>query len=47
MLLTGTLLFSGSLALAAIFGSSTSLAPAGGILLILGWLIYAVGSALG
>ncbi|MEO5596308.1 MAG: DUF423 domain-containing protein [Lysobacteraceae bacterium] len=45
-LLMGTLLFSGSLALAALFGISTVLAPFGGSLMILGWLVYAVGIAI-
>jgi uncharacterized membrane protein YgdD (TMEM256/DUF423 family) len=42
MLLIGVLLFSGSLLAAHFFGASTRLAPAGGSLLILGWLVYAV-----
>jgi uncharacterized membrane protein YgdD (TMEM256/DUF423 family) len=41
-LLLGVLLFSGSLALAALFGTSTLFAPFGGSLLIIGWLVYAV-----
>lgn len=39
----GTLLFSGSLALGALFGVSTGAAPAGGVLMILGWLLHALG----
>ena len=46
-LLIGVLLFSGSLALAALFGTSTLFAPFGGSLLILGWLLYAVGILIG
>ncbi len=42
-LLLGMLLFCGSLALAALFGTPTTLAPFGGSLLIIGWLVYAVG----
>ena len=38
-LLAGTVLFSGSLAAAAFFGTSTAAAPTGGTLLIIGWLI--------
>lgn len=41
MLLIGVLLFSGSLAAAHFFSAPTRLAPAGGSLLILGWLLYA------
>lgn len=41
MLLVGVLLFSGSLAAAHALGTPTRLAPAGGSLLILGWLLYA------
>ncbi len=37
----GTLLFSGSLIAAHFFGLPTRLAPAGGMLLIGGWLLYA------
>ena len=39
----GTLLFSGSLVLSTLFGVSTGAAPAGGILIILGWLLHAMG----
>jgi uncharacterized membrane protein YgdD (TMEM256/DUF423 family) len=42
MLLIGVLLFSGSLVAAHFFGAPTRLAPAGGSLLIFGWLLYAV-----
>lgn len=41
MLLTGVLVFSGSLAAAHFFDAPTRLAPTGGALLILGWLLYA------
>ncbi|WP_441815064.1 DUF423 domain-containing protein [Lysobacter sp. TAF61] len=41
ILLLGTLLFSGSLAAAAVFGTRTVLAPFGGTLMILAWLLYA------
>ncbi|MFC3816013.1 DUF423 domain-containing protein [Lysobacter sp. GCM10012299] len=40
-LLLGTLLFSGSLAAAVLMGTSTALAPFGGTLMILAWLLYA------
>lgn len=42
LLLLGTLLFAGSLAAGALGGASTRLAPAGGIALMLGWLVWAV-----
>jgi uncharacterized membrane protein YgdD (TMEM256/DUF423 family) len=42
MLALGTLLFSGSLVAAHLLGTSTRLAPTGGLLLIGGWLLYAV-----
>lgn len=42
LLLLGTLLFAGSLALGALGGASTRLAPAGGIALMAGWLLWAV-----
>lgn len=38
----GILLFSGSLAGAALFSVSTRLAPLGGTLMILGWLVLAI-----
>lgn len=41
-LLTGTVLFTGSLASAQLFGTTTRLAPAGGMLLIAGWLLHAI-----
>ena len=41
MLLLGVLLFSGSLAGAAMFGWPTGLAPMGGGLMMLGWLLHA------
>ncbi|MGY0503878.1 DUF423 domain-containing protein [Luteimonas sp. e5] len=42
-LLLGVLLFSGSLALAAFVGTSTTLAPFGGGMMMLGWLLHAIG----
>ena len=42
MLLLGVLLFSGSLAAAHFFGAPTRLAPMGGSMIMLGWLLYAV-----
>ena len=42
LLLLGTLLFSGSLVAGALGGLSTRLAPAGGITLMLGWLLWAL-----
>jgi uncharacterized membrane protein YgdD (TMEM256/DUF423 family) len=42
VLLIGTILFCGSLALAATFGMEPALAPFGGTVLILGWLLYAL-----
>lgn len=42
MLATGTLLFSGSLAAAHFLGMGTGLAPFGGMLLISGWLVFAI-----
>ena len=41
-LLLGTLLFSGSLVGGALGGLPTRLAPAGGITLMLGWVLWAV-----
>ena len=41
VLLLGTLLFSGSLVCAHFFGTSTPLAPLGGSLMILAWLLWA------
>lgn len=41
-LLLGTLLFAGSLAGGALLGWSTRLAPAGGMLMMAGWLLLAV-----
>lgn len=43
VLLAGTVLFSGSLVAAALFAIEPMLAPAGGSLLILGWLLVAAG----
>lgn len=40
--LGGTLLFSGSLAASHVLGTSTALAPIGGSVLILSWLLLAV-----
>ncbi|MGH8027915.1 MAG: DUF423 domain-containing protein, partial [Pseudoxanthomonas sp.] len=42
LLLIGTLLFSGSLALGALAQISIGLAPVGGIVLMLGWLLWAL-----
>lgn len=42
LLLAGTLLFSGSLAGQALAGWPTRLAPAGGLALIAGWLLWAL-----
>lgn len=42
LLLFGTLLFSGSLALAVLVQTTTRFAPVGGFCLILGWLLWAV-----
>ncbi|MFZ5655490.1 MAG: DUF423 domain-containing protein [Pseudomonadota bacterium] len=44
-LLAGTLLFAGSLAGAALAGLPTRLAPAGGMLLMAGWLMLAIDRA--
>lgn len=44
-LLAGTLLFAGSLAGAALAGLPTRLAPAGGMLLMAGWLLLAIDRA--
>ncbi|MFD0726672.1 DUF423 domain-containing protein [Lysobacter brunescens] len=42
MLALGTLLFSGTLVAAHAFGMPTRPAPFGGMLLILGWLLFAI-----
>jgi uncharacterized membrane protein YgdD (TMEM256/DUF423 family) len=42
MLAVGVLLFSGSLAAAHVFATPTTFAPMGGMLMITGWLLYAV-----
>lgn len=42
LLLLGTLLFAGSLVGGALFGLPTRLAPAGGIALMLGWVMWGV-----
>lgn len=42
LLLLGTLLFAGSLALSAMAGLSGKLAPFGGISLMLGWVLWAL-----
>ncbi|GAB2513055.1 DUF423 domain-containing protein [Lysobacter humi (ex Lee et al. 2017)] len=44
---TGTLAFAGSLAGAALIGTGTSVAPAGGLALIAGWLLIAFARARG
>jgi uncharacterized membrane protein YgdD (TMEM256/DUF423 family) len=44
-LLAGTVLFAGSLAARALLGASSALAPWGGGLLMLGWLLHAVAAA--
>ena len=41
-LFAGIAFFSGGLAAAALLGTSTIVAPAGGMLLILGWLLAAI-----
>lgn len=41
VLLVGTLLFCGSLAAGALAGASTRAAPAGGVAMIAGWLLFA------
>ncbi|MBF6023685.1 DUF423 domain-containing protein [Lysobacter niastensis] len=41
LMLAGVLLFSGSLAAAVFLGTPTALAPAGGSLMILAWLLHA------
>jgi uncharacterized membrane protein YgdD (TMEM256/DUF423 family) len=46
-LLAGTLLFAGSLVGAALAGLPTRLAPAGGLLLMAGWLALAIDRARG
>lgn len=40
-ILVGTLLFSGSVIAGNLWGVSTALAPAGGLLLIAGWVLHA------
>ena len=40
---TGVLLFAGSLVGAALAGTPTTLAPFGGTLMMLGWLLHAIG----
>ncbi|HTD29134.1 MAG TPA: DUF423 domain-containing protein [Xanthomonadaceae bacterium] len=47
VLLIGTILFAGSLAFAAVAGIEPTLAPYGGSLLIVGWLIIATGFLFG
>ena len=42
LLLLGTLLFAGSLVGGALFGLPTRLAPTGGTMLMLGWVLWAV-----
>lgn len=41
-LVLGTLFFSGSLALNAVNGTGTALAPVGGSLMIAGWVLWAI-----
>ena len=43
VVMLGTLLFAGSLACAALLGMAPALAPFGGSLLMLGWLLVALG----
>ncbi|MEP6632654.1 MAG: DUF423 domain-containing protein [Luteimonas sp.] len=45
MLLAGTVLFAGGLAVAQFAGVATHTAPFGGVLLIGGWLLYAIDAA--
>ena len=47
VLFVGTVLFAGSLAFAAVLGTEPVLAPYGGSLLILGWLMMAAGFLFG
>ena len=47
VLMVGTILFSGTLILAATLGIDPSLAPFGGSLLMLGWLLIALGFLFG
>lgn len=42
LLLIGTVLFSGSLAGAALWQAPTALAPVGGVTMMLGWLLFAI-----
>lgn len=42
LILLGTLLFSGSLALNVFFDTATGMAPAGGISMICGWMLWAI-----
>ena len=42
-ILIGTLLFSGSVIAGHLLGTSTALAPVGGLLLIGGWVLHAIG----
>ncbi len=44
VLLLGVLLFSGSVAGGVLMGWPTTLAPAGGMAMIAGWLLFALGS---
>ena len=45
LLLAGTVLFAGSVAVSRLVGLSTGLAPVGGTLLIVGWVLHAVAAA--
>ncbi len=47
VLMVGTILFSGNLILAALLGIAPALAPFGGSLLMLGWLLVAIGFLFG
>lgn len=42
LLLVGTLAFSGSIALHHLAGASSALAPAGGVAMMLAWLLWAI-----
>lgn len=47
LLMLGLVLFAGSLALAVLLDTSTTLAPVGGVLLMLGWALLAIDGARG
>ncbi len=42
LLLAGVLMFSGALVAKSLFGASSAIAPYGGSLLMLGWLLHAI-----